>query len=115
MSRGHLLDDCVRRIRNQVVSAAGSSDARDRHALAAAVERKTVGDPAVPISNPVLDEFADAMVDDPAKGDLDALRMAGFSDDAIFELVLTASTAAGFARLEQAVRALDEANGEANG
>src|SRR5258708_30529555 len=86
MSRGHLLDDCVRRIRNQVVSAAGSSDARDRHALAAAVERKTVGEPAVPISNPVLDEFADAMVDDPAKGDLDALRMAGFFPPAPFLL-----------------------------
>ena len=98
----------VRRIRNHLISAAGSSDVRDRRAIEQAVESGMLGDAVPEVPNPALQQLTSAMVDDPAKSDIGALRLAGFSDDAIFELVLTAATAAGHALLEQAVRALDE-------
>jgi hypothetical protein len=104
------LDDYIRRIRNQVASLSGSSAAQDRCALAATVERKTVRDPAVaPLAHPALESLSSAVVDHPVATDLEALRSAGFSDDAIFELVLTASTAVGHAQFEEAVRAFNEA------
>ena len=42
--------------------------------------------------------------------DIDALRNAGYSEDAIFEITLSAALGAGMARLERGLAALKDAN-----
>ena len=42
--------------------------------------------------------------------DIDALRNAGYSEDAIFEITLSAALGAGMARLDQGLAALKDAN-----
>ena len=44
--------------------------------------------------------------------DIEALRNAGYSEDAIFEITLSAALGAGRARLERGLAALKEANNE---
>ncbi len=69
---------------------------------AASKVRRSVG-PDVPD----LEATVDAVALQPHRADLGALLKRGFSEDAVYEIVVTAAVGAGFAQVEKALAALE--------
>jgi alkylhydroperoxidase/carboxymuconolactone decarboxylase family protein YurZ len=53
-----------------------------------------------------LDGFVDSIAEEPTRADVESLLAKGMSEDAIYEVVVTASVGAGYARVEKALMAL---------
>ncbi|MGH7481994.1 MAG: hypothetical protein ACRELV_07550 [Longimicrobiales bacterium] len=99
-------DEVVRRLRQAVLAGAGITDVSMR----AAVEARAAGDAAAP---EVLPDLVRSFVDKVARHayrvtdeDVATLRAAGYSEDAIFELAVSAAVGAGHSRLERGLSAL---------
>lgn len=104
----------VRRLREAVLEGAGVTNVAIRSAAEARAAafggRPRSGDPAARAPVP---EPAGAFVDKVARHayrvtdqDVEALRSAGYSEDAIFELMVSAALGAGCGRLERGMSAL---------
>jgi alkylhydroperoxidase family enzyme len=100
----------VRFLRDAVLGAAGTTDP----SLRAAVEQyaanagggSRTGTAVVP---PVLGPYVDKVARHAyrvTESDVDALRKAGYSEDAIFDLTASAAVGAGMGRLERGLAAL---------
>ncbi|MBI2073972.1 MAG: hypothetical protein HYT81_13235 [Gemmatimonadetes bacterium] len=99
----------VHRLRGAVLGTSGVTEA----SLRAAVEARAAGlggrpgvEPGVPA---VLSTLVDKVAQQPFRvtdGDVQALRQAGYSEDAIFEITASAALGAGLGRLERGLAAL---------
>lgn len=94
----------ARRMTHDVLTARGESDPELRAAVAKLARGESVKAPV----EPVVAALAAKVRDEPVSADLQAVSEAGYSDDAIFELVLAAAVSAGGLRLERGLAALEE-------
>ena len=103
-------EDKTRSLTEAVLNSPGETDPAVRRAVearaAALAGRPTEGTPEVPQAlRSYIDKvalYAYKTTDD----DIQALRAEGYSEDAIFELTLSAALGAGLARLERGLAAL---------
>ena len=102
MSRS--LDEMVKSLQETVLTAPGQSNADQRREIFDAVFADTL-DAKRPHLPARTERMVSAMVSAPASADLDGLLASGLSEDAVFEIVMTAAVAAGAARLEAARKA----------
>ncbi len=87
-------------LRDQVLSGQGTLDSWIRTAAAAGR--------GVPADLSVYLEKVHARASEVDDGDIESLRQAGYSEDQIFELTVSAALGAGFRRLELALAVLEE-------
>jgi len=103
-------DDLMRRLREAVLGSPGVTDPSLRLAVearAAAVGGRPGSNDGVP---PELTAFVDRVARQAYmvnERDITALRQAGFSEDAIFEVTASAALGAGLSRLERGLAALE--------
>ncbi|MDX1673313.1 MAG: hypothetical protein R3314_00820 [Longimicrobiales bacterium] len=105
-------DELVERVRAAVLEGPGATPAALRHEIdARAAAPAAVGAPDVPSE---LRELVDkvalrayAVTDE----DIAELQRAGYTDDAIFEVIASAAVGAGTARLRQGLEALEQSRG----
>ena len=102
----------VQRLREAVLDGAGTTSPRLRRAVAS--RSAELGGGPVPAAGEIPADLC-AYVETIARHayrvsdeDVDALRRAGWSEDAIFEVSISAALGAGFARLERGLAALRE-------
>ena len=101
--------DFVTRLARAVYDAPGATDralrvaARDRATSSARVAEAAALPPLVAAYVHKVSRHAYRVTDE----DVAALKAAGFSEDAIFELTVTAAVAAGLDRLERGLRLLE--------
>ena len=114
MSTNNRYDQLVRRVREAVLGGDGATAASIRAAAEAKAARfgGRPGQPDAAAAEP-LPEPVGAFVEKVAlhayrvtDGDVEALRSAGHSEDAVFELVVSAALGAGCGRLERGLAAL---------
>lgn len=103
--------EAVERLVQTVLGAAGDTQPAQRHAVEA--RAATLGGRATETSNETLAASVDRYVSTVAlhayevtDADVDTLKAAGYSEDAIFELTLSAALGAALARLERGLGAL---------
>jgi len=102
----------VERLRQAVLSGHGTTDATLRQAVearaAVAGGRKGEAPDTIP---PELNDFVDKVIRHAwqvTDEDVERLKRAGYSEDAIFELTIAAALGAGVGRLERGLAALAE-------
>jgi hypothetical protein len=101
--------ELVERLRQSVLEGRGKTDPALRQAVAARTGELGGGSPAVGKLPENLRKHVDMIglhayrITDE---DVDALRQAGYSDDEIFEVCVSAALGAGLARLERGLAAL---------
>jgi alkylhydroperoxidase family enzyme len=109
MSERHTTN--IRRLTHAVLNSPGDTDTTTRRAveeycarLSGSSTRRTAGDIPTDLANYLnkLALHAYKTTDE----DIQALRQAGYSEDAIFEITLSAALGAGLARLERGLSAL---------
>jgi len=103
--------ELVRRLRAAVLEGSGVTDAALRQAVEAqgAMRGDRAGEAGTPGVPAVLRGFVDKVARQAVavtQGDVDALRQAGYSEDAIFEIAASACVGAGLGRLERGMAAL---------
>lgn len=105
----------VRKAIERLLGSAGTSEPALRHAV---FERARTGMKQAPATGPCapeLVEFVEKIEERPwtvGAEDFAKLRLAGYSEDQLFELTLAAATGAGVRRFEAGVRALEAAGPE---
>jgi alkylhydroperoxidase family enzyme len=104
-------DRLMRQLQNSVLNTPGATGAQLRQAVASEVAAIVAGHS--PSDNGALPEPLRAYVGKVARhayqvtdDDVAALRRAGYSEDAIFEITASAALAAGLGRLERGLAAL---------
>ncbi|MGH7476589.1 MAG: hypothetical protein ACRELD_09895 [Longimicrobiales bacterium] len=101
--------ELIRRLREAALTGPGATDAQLREAVearAASLGGRAAPETAVP--DP-LTRFVDQVALHAyrvTEQDIEALRRAGYSEDAIFEIAATAALGAGLGRLERGLAAL---------
>ncbi len=100
----HPLDQMVKAFEHHLLTTNGYSTQKDRRELFEAVRSDTIEDrrPTLPSR---MERLALAISNAPSSVDIDGLVASGMSEDAVLELILTGSVAAGVARLELASKA----------
>ncbi len=103
-------EDKTRSLKDAVLNSPGETDQTVRRAVEARAATlagmPTEGRPEVPQA---LSSYVDKVVLDAYRttdDDIQALRAKGYSEDAIFEITLSAALGAGLARLERGLAAL---------
>ncbi len=104
----------VQKAVNALLTKPGVTTPQLRQAIEARAARLSGGDRTpqeIPREIPLdLIEYVDKVISDPHKvtdEDVERLKAAGYSEDAIFEITLCASVGCGMARLERGLRLLE--------
>ena len=103
--------ELVRRLREAVLEGAGVTDAALRQAVQAygamlGGRPGEDGNPSIPVELRGFVDMVALQAFTVTQADVDALRHAGYSQDAIFEIAASASLGAGLGRLERGLAAL---------
>lgn len=101
MSRGRAAGDAFEALRARVLRGAGATSPEARQAAA------STGPEGLPPAAAVVIEKVRAHAYRVTDADIDGLRAAGLSEDAIFELVIAASLGVAQRRLDLAMAAID--------
>jgi hypothetical protein len=103
--------DHVDRVIRAVLGTPGATDGSLRRAVES--RAAALGGRSAPVSGPTLTPVLEKYVDKVGRhaykvtdADVDALKAAGYSEDAIFELTLSAALGAAAARLERGLAAV---------
>lgn len=106
--------DLVRRLRDSVLAGPGVTSAHLRRGVHARVAARAGGRGGAVLAdipaglNSLVDKVAERAYEITDE-DIDALRRGGYSDDAIFEITVSAALGAGLGRLERGLTVLREA------
>lgn len=105
--------DLVHRLRDSVLAGPGVTSAYLRRGVHARVAARAGGrgGGVVPEGPAGLNSLVDKVAErayEITDEDIDALRRAGYADDAIFEITVSAALGAGLARLERGLTVLRE-------
>jgi alkylhydroperoxidase family enzyme len=98
------LDEMVKSLQAAVLAVGGLSGVEQRREVFEAVFADTAETHRLALQRRT-ERLVSAMVSAPATADIDDLLASGLSEDAVYELVVTAAVAAGAARLEAANKA----------
>ena len=103
------LGELAKALRDSVTTVRGTTSPEVRRKIFERAACKVKGTTGPDI--PELAAVVDAVAVQPHRADLKALLERGLSEDAVYEVVVTASVGAGYARVEQALAVLEAVKG----